>query len=1040
MAQHDFISRFSPNRTDPAILEQIFVQRRDLLDQSVAVLRESALTDNKHHLLFVGLRGCGKTHLLALIVHRLDQQTDLADRLRIAWLNEDETSISFLDLLVRIYRALSDRYPQEFPREDLKKLYGQDRQQAQNSLSENLVTRIGNRTVLVLVENLDALFNQLDESDQRAWRAFVQNHPVFATAATAQSLFAGVSDREQPFFGFFDTRHLRPLTVEEATELLQRIARLHSDSSLTEFLSSPRGRARVHAIHHLSGGNHRLYIVLSDFLTQETLDALVRPLEEMVDERLTPYYQERLRWLSPLQRKIVEFLCFRPSPVAVKVIADRLFAEHGTITSQLKKLREMGYVASNPRGRESLYELAEPLMRLSMQVKDTRDHQPLELIVDFLRVWYEREELEQRLARIAPAASGREYLTAALAKLQSGEPDLRRQLLRQGLEDVDLHACDAAQVADLKALAEETGESGDWLDYAAACIYREGWVEAIEACDKAAGLPGATAEQVALAFYRRGVALWRAGRIEKAITDYTRAIELAGAPVEQVARALVARGVALGQAGRTGAAIEDCTRAIELPGAAAELVARALVSRGMAFGEAGRNEDAIADYTRAIELPGAPPERVVEALVSRGMNFDQVGRTEAAIADYTRAVELPGAPVNLVGSAFVLRGSALNQAGRPEEAIADYTRAVELPGAPTGPVALALLNRGIALGQAGRVKEEIADYTRAIELAGASAEVVAKALVNRGATFDQAGRTEEAIADYTRAIELPGTSAEVVARALVNRGGTFDQTGRTEEAIADYTRAIELPGPPAEQVAQAIVNRGIALGDAGRTELAIADFTRAIELPDAPAEEFARAMVNRGVALGQVGRTEEAIADFARAIELPGASVELTAWARGCLAAVSFNADQWSDGVEQLGTVLGEGTVVSRLIPAFTDAAIMAIFRQIGSPATWQARLAEVAMIYAEHDSLPHLGDALVRHLAQLADSPLNSAGLDQWLASWELTTSQHAAMRLPLRLLGAGIAYLKPQPRDETVLLQLPKEERTLVRQALGLPNEQPE
>src|ERR1035441_8367690 len=104
MAQHDFISRFSPNRTDPAILEQIFVQRRDLLDQSVAVLRESALTDNKHHLLFVGLRGCGKTHLLALIVHRLDQQTDLADRLRIAWLNEDETSISFLDLLVRIYR------------------------------------------------------------------------------------------------------------------------------------------------------------------------------------------------------------------------------------------------------------------------------------------------------------------------------------------------------------------------------------------------------------------------------------------------------------------------------------------------------------------------------------------------------------------------------------------------------------------------------------------------------------------------------------------------------------------------------------------------------------------------------------------------------------------------------------------------------------------------------------------------------------------------------------------------------------------------
>jgi DNA replication protein DnaC len=109
MAQREFISRFSPNRTNPEILEKIFVQRQDLLEQSVAVLRESALTRNKHHLLFVGPRGCGKTHLLALIVHRLQQQADLADRLRIAWLNEDETSISFLDLLLRIYRALSDR-------------------------------------------------------------------------------------------------------------------------------------------------------------------------------------------------------------------------------------------------------------------------------------------------------------------------------------------------------------------------------------------------------------------------------------------------------------------------------------------------------------------------------------------------------------------------------------------------------------------------------------------------------------------------------------------------------------------------------------------------------------------------------------------------------------------------------------------------------------------------------------------------------------------------------------------------------------------
>jgi hypothetical protein len=75
--------------------------------------------------------------------------------------------------------------------------------------------------------------------------------------------------------------------------------------------------------------------------------------------------------------------------------------------------------------------------------------------------------------------------------------------------------------------------------------------------------------------------------------------------------------------------------------------------------------------------------------------------------------------------------------------------------------------------------------------------------------------------------------------------------------------------------------------------------------------------------------------------------------------------------------------------------------------------------------------------LAQLAGSVLNNGVLDQWLACWESAASEHKAMRLPLRLLRVGIDYLKTQPRDEGVLLQLPKEERALARQALGLPPE---
>jgi tetratricopeptide (TPR) repeat protein len=963
MDQHEFISRFSPNRTDPAVLEQIFVQRRDLLDQSVAVLRESAITDNKHHLLFVGPRGCGKTHLLALIVHRLEQQTDLADRLRIARLNEDETSISFLDLLLRIYRALSDRYPQEFPREDLKKLYGHDSEEALNALSQNLIARIGNRTVLVLVENLDALFNQLDVSDQRTWRAFVQNHPLFATAATAQSLFAGVSNREQPFFGFFDTRHLQPLTVEEATELLQRIARLHSDSRLTEFLSSPRGRARVHAIHHLSGGNHRLYIVLSDFLTQETLDALVRPLEEMVDERLTPYYQERLRWLSPLQRKIVEFLCFRPNPVAVKVIADRLFAEHGTITSQLKKLREMGYVASNPRGRESLYELAEPLMRLSMQVKDTRDHQPLELIVDFLRVWYEREELEQCLAKMDATASGRPYFTTALGKLQSGEPNLRHQLLREGLADAGLQNCQESELETMRALAEESSQPFDWLQYGLACQFRSRFNEAIEALTKVIEQPGIPAEPAAMALYIRCVSFWKTDRVSKAV--------------------------------------DDCTRLIELPGAAVDYVTMALNERAGMLLRTGRTQDAIADFTKVVERPGAPADRFAWALYSRGAAFQQIGQTREAISDYTRLIDGPDTPAYEFACALHERGYLFWQKGSVQKAIADFTRLVELSDAPLNQVTNGFLNRGVALAHMGQIPESLADFTRVIEMPEAPVDAIVGAYYNRGLVLGQAGRTEEAITEYTRAMEWPKAPINHVAAALNNRGTDFAQMGHAQEAISDWTRVIELAGTPVEPLTMALNNRALQLSKTGDLSSAIADYERVIDLPQAPANQVAKAKLN--------------------------------------LAESHFRLDQWGAGIKYLDTSLKEKTAFS--IEQVGHAAVGAVFRHIGSPQIWQTRLAALAGLCAEYGCVANLGDAFVRHLAKLADSPLSSAGLDQWLSGWESETSRHPAMQLPLRLVRTGIAYLiKTQPRDETVLLQLPKEERTLVRQALGLPSEQPE
>ena len=427
MNDRSFLSVFTPSRTPPEDLEAIFVQRQLMLADAVERVLESATTGNKHHLLFVGPRGTGKTHLVTLLVYRLSLDVDIQNRLAIAWLNEDETSTTLLEFLRRIYLALNKRYPNDYSLAALEPIYDLDADTAERRLGNLLLERLQDRTLLVVVENLDALFEGLGEPGQQRLRAFIQENPVLSIVATAQRLVDDISKRKSVFFGFFQTESLVTLTVEEAAEMLGKIAKLRQQADAAAFLSTPTGRSRIQALHHLSGGNHRIYIVLSQFITRDSIDALVGPFAKMIDE-MTPYYQERIRWLPAQQRKIVEYLCTCERPVPVKDLARRLFATPQTISSQLKDLREKGYVLSAQRGRESLYEMAEPLMRLCVEVKENQTDEPMRLLVDFLRVWYDESGLSARLQNCEKGSLDHAYLQAAMDK-NAKFGNLRKQLL-----------------------------------------------------------------------------------------------------------------------------------------------------------------------------------------------------------------------------------------------------------------------------------------------------------------------------------------------------------------------------------------------------------------------------------------------------------------------------------------------------------------------------------------------------------------------------------------------------------------------------------
>ena len=273
----DFLARFTPSLMSHKTLEDIFVQREKLAQSIVERVRESVLTASKHYVLLIGPRGMGKTHLVALVYHRVKAMKDLQDPMCIAWLREEEWVTSYLDLLLRILRALNEEYNDADLAEQTEALYELSVAEAERAAADALLAYLDGRVLLVLVENLDEIFRGLKQEGQQQLRAFLQNHGNTMMLATAQSLFNGVSLRTSPFYGFFNVQHLKQLDLNDATRLLIRIAELAPDPSLVAFMQTPKGCARVRAVHHLAGGNPRVYLIFAQFLNREALDDLVGP-------------------------------------------------------------------------------------------------------------------------------------------------------------------------------------------------------------------------------------------------------------------------------------------------------------------------------------------------------------------------------------------------------------------------------------------------------------------------------------------------------------------------------------------------------------------------------------------------------------------------------------------------------------------------------------------------------------------------------------------------------------------------------------------
>ena len=428
---------FTPSLMPENLLERTFVAREPILKTIMKRVEKLGKTPSPNHTLLVGSYGVGKTHLISLAYHR---SVKLADRqrntsLRIARLPETPWRItSYVRLLAAILNQFS---PTEMKSADEISLEAQLR----GSIRVD-------GPIVVFMENVSQIFEALGQDGQQKLRSLLQTETGILIIGSTTRLDRSLSDHASPFFGFFDTIRLEPFTPEEAREMLSTLAHEAENAELAEYASGPDVMVQIRTITHLTGGVPRVWATLgSDAADFEGLSTL---LLARIDA-FTPYYQEQLAQLSPLQRLVMAELVAANRPLPVKDLAERVGSEQRTVAKAISDLSERAWIKPVSTlftdlldQRRSYYDLVDPLARLVLQLKDS-DTLLLPRIVIFLETWFGTERLT--------ASSSFELLGEvedALASAAQGDAEPMMALPSTAREAIEIKVCDVEGISSAR--------------------------------------------------------------------------------------------------------------------------------------------------------------------------------------------------------------------------------------------------------------------------------------------------------------------------------------------------------------------------------------------------------------------------------------------------------------------------------------------------------------------------------------------------------------------------------------------------------------
>ncbi|MCK4766171.1 MAG: HEAT repeat domain-containing protein [Candidatus Aminicenantes bacterium] len=399
---------FRPQRTPVEQLEKTFVAREPFLQEILDRLAKWQPGGSRQHYLIIGPRGIGKTNLLRMVEHRIEQTPELSSKWHSLSLSEDAYGITNVaNLLIEALRIFTEKVDDKEAAETYERVKYDDDDARVTDLSLDAFRKFHRRHncgILLMVENVNRVFeNQFRyKKELHLLRKILIEEEWLVLVSTSPTHLNAVTTPEEPLFEFFQVKLLEELSPEQQREMLRRIALLEENIDFVESYLD-KLRPQLMALYHFTGGNPRLTIMLYDLVANRSITDVKTELESLLD-KITPFYQDRMKEISEQEAGLLERMCLMAEGCSPTELAKEARMEPKTVRALITRLERSGYIRREPRRhKRTFYIIPERFFRIWHQMNHSRAARGrIQYLLEFFTSWYatpqERDSIWKKLS------------------------------------------------------------------------------------------------------------------------------------------------------------------------------------------------------------------------------------------------------------------------------------------------------------------------------------------------------------------------------------------------------------------------------------------------------------------------------------------------------------------------------------------------------------------------------------------------------------------------------------------------------------------